>query len=267
MANQQNKGFFNQQAQNIQPKPGQTGNLHISNVTLHDKPISSPDFVDGTPEWVKPIIQNASTKHNIPTMLLSALLKQESNFNPQAKSPVGAMGIAQFMPETAKGMGVNPNDPESAINGAAQYLRKSWDKYGDPKLAVGAYNAGGGAIDKYGGLPPYPETQNYVKNIFSMASLPHQSANGPYLDTMNQIKKQNTPQVMGTSTGMQSSAPKQNPFPNIQSPIPYSDIVTPTSSPIDLAVQKIRRAKPNLSLSDGQLKDLYGKYGDQILPR
>lgn len=151
--------------------------------------VSSPGFVEGTPDWLKPLIQKASALHNIPTALLSALLKQESGFNPKAVSPVGAQGIAQFMPATARGMGINPLDPEQAVTGAAKYLRQSWDKFGKPELALAAYNAGGGAVSQYGGIPPYKETQNYVKNIMSMAGTPHQSVYGAQQDLMDQMQK------------------------------------------------------------------------------
>jgi hypothetical protein len=162
----------------------------VFNTQAPSEAVSTPGFVMGTPDWVKSTIQKASDKYQIPTMLLSALLKQESGFNPTANSPAGAQGIAQFMPGTAKGMGVNPMDPESAIMGAAQYLRRSWDKFGKPELALAAYNAGGGAVNQYGGIPPYKETQNYVKNIMAMAGELHQSANGPILQTVNELKKQ-----------------------------------------------------------------------------
>lgn len=166
-------------------------------------PASSPGFVKGTPTWVQPYITKASQKNNIPTMMLSALLKQESGFNPNARSPVGATGIAQFMPGTAKGMGVNPLDPESSINGAAQYLRNSWDKFGKPELALAAYNAGGGAVQQYGGIPPYKETQNYVKNVMAMAGEPHESANGPLLSVLNDAKQATTlPQQIGSVLSM-----------------------------------------------------------------
>ncbi len=248
------------------------------NADAHPDAVSSPGFVNGTPDWVKPIIQKASEKHNIPPMLLSALLKQESGFNPKAGSSAGAQGIAQFMPATAKGLGVDPYDPDSAINGAAQYLRRSWDKFGKPELALAAYNAGGAAVNQYGGIPPYKETQNYVKNIMAMAGELHQSANGPYLETMNQLKK-NAPQVLGSSTG---PTPTINPlaqkYPGITSPIPQSDVVGQFTAPIpqnqvlpyqpsaaDTAIARIRRAKPKLNLSDQQLKALYAKYGERLL--
>lgn len=153
--------------------------------------ISTPAFVPGTPTWVQDIIAKAADKHGVPSMLLSALLKQESGFNINAQSPVGALGIAQFMPGTAKGRGVDPLDPVSAINGAAKYLSEGLQKYGgDAKKALAAYNAGFGAVDKWGGIPPYAETQRYVKNILAMAGEPHDSANGPVLDIIAQAKKQ-----------------------------------------------------------------------------
>ena len=157
---------------------------------MADNPVSSPTFVNGVPDWVRPIIEKASAKYNIPTMLLSSLLKQESGFNPQARSPVGAMGIAQFMPATAKSFGIDPWDPEQAIEAAAKYLRTEWDYFGKPELALAAYNAGRGAVKQYGNkIPPYKETQNYIKNIMAMGGEPHASANQPLLQYMNEAKK------------------------------------------------------------------------------
>lgn len=123
------------------------------------------NYVPNTPEWVRPIIDRASQASGVPSLLLSALLKQESGFNPKAVSSAGAQGIAQFMPGTSQGMGVDPWDPESAIMGAARYLSNNYNQFGDWKLALAAYNAGPGNVRKYGGIPPFKETQNYVKNI------------------------------------------------------------------------------------------------------
>lgn len=226
----------------------------VFNTDAHPDAVSTPGYVQGTPDWVKPIIQKAAEKHNIPTMLLSALLKQESGFNPNAGSSAGAQGIAQFMPATAKGMGVDPFDPESAIMGAAQYLRRSWDKFGKPELALAAYNAGGGAVNQYGGIPPYKETQNYVKNIMAMIGELHQSANGPYLETLNEIKK-NKPDVLGSST-------KQSPV--LMQPLP-SGVDSPIPAPVDIAISRIRKAKPNIRLTDQQIRELYDKYGERLL--
>jgi soluble lytic murein transglycosylase-like protein len=81
-------------------------------------------------------------------------------------SSSGAIGLMQFMPDTAKGLGIDPTDPNQSIDGAAQYLSSLYKQFGDWKLAVAAYNAGEGNVRKYGGIPPFQETQNYVKKIF-----------------------------------------------------------------------------------------------------
>lgn len=175
----------------------------------NDLAMSSPQFTFGTPEWVKPQVQKMAEKYNLPTALLSSVLKQESGFNPNAASPAGAQGIAQIMPETAKALGINPWDPIQAIEGAAKYLRQQWDKFGKPELALAAYNAGPGAVQQYGGIPPYKETQRYVKNIMAMAGEPHESYNGPTLDVISQAKKQSQPQVQPNA--QMQSMPAFNP--------------------------------------------------------
>lgn len=190
-------------------------------------PISSPQFVNSTPDWVKPIIQKASQTYNIPTIILSALLKQESGFSPSAVSPVGAVGIAQFMPATAKAMGVNPNDPTSAIMGAARYLNNSYQKYGKMDLALAAYNAGDGAVSMYGNkIPPYKETQNYVKSIMALAGEPHASYNQPNLEMVKQASKQsNPPGIKYTSPTKEVSylpVPPQATSPNYPQSVPSS---------------------------------------------
>lgn len=130
----------------------------------------------GVPEYVPPeyraLIANSAKQYGVPVDLLSAMLQQESGFAEDVirgtrTSSAGAQGIAQFMPETAKGMGVNPLDPNSAVPGAAKYLRDNYDQFGSWELALAAYNAGGGAVSQYGGIPPFPETQNYVATIMA----------------------------------------------------------------------------------------------------
>lgn len=127
---------------------------------------SVPDYV---PSEYAGLITKASRKSKVPAPLLSALLQQESGFQAHIGSPAGAQGIAQFMPATAASRGVDANDPKSAIPGAAELLRENKDQFGSWGKALAAYNAGGGAVSEYGGIPPYPETQNYVKTIKSNA--------------------------------------------------------------------------------------------------
>lgn len=105
----------------------------------------------------------------IPVNLFHALISHESGWNPNARSPVGAIGFGQLMPGTARGLGVDPNDPRQNLVGAARYLKRQLDAFGSPQLALAAYNAGPGAVQKYGGIPPYAETQRYVRNVMRTA--------------------------------------------------------------------------------------------------
>lgn len=111
------------------------------------------------------LFTTAGAKHGVPAALLAAVAKTESGFNPSAVSSAGAQGLMQFMPATAQGMGVNPLDPASAVDGAARYLSSHLREFGSIEKALAAYNAGPGTVRKYGGVPPYPETQNYVTKV------------------------------------------------------------------------------------------------------
>lgn len=128
-------------------------------------PVSNPDNSPKTE--LDGIIKKYSKENNIDETLVKAVIKAESGFNPQAKSPVGALGLMQLMPSTAKGLGVdNPLDPEQNIAGGTKYLKNLVTKFGGRvDLALAAYNAGPNAVNKYGGIPPYNETQNYVKRV------------------------------------------------------------------------------------------------------
>jgi len=116
-------------------------------------------------------IDAAAKKYNVDPALLRGLIRQESNFNPNAGSPAGARGLTQLMPGTAAALGVDPSVPAQAIEGGAKYLRQQLDKFGgDPAKALAAYNAGPGAVQRYGGVPPYAETQAYVQKVQAFAA-------------------------------------------------------------------------------------------------
>jgi peptidoglycan DL-endopeptidase CwlO len=107
----------------------------------------------------------AGAKHGVSPTLLASMAKTESNFNPRAGSPAGAQGLMQFMPATARSYGIDPWDPAQAIDGAARYMKSSLQQFGSLDKAIASYNAGGGAVQKHNGVPPYPETQNYVRLV------------------------------------------------------------------------------------------------------
>lgn len=109
----------------------------------------------------------AARRSGVPEDLFLRLVQQESAWNPRAKSHAGAMGLAQLMPGTARILGVtNPWDPYQNLDGGARYLREQYETFGSWRLALAAYNAGPGAVQRHGGVPPFRETRNYVRVIW-----------------------------------------------------------------------------------------------------
>ncbi|MGY1606459.1 transglycosylase SLT domain-containing protein [Geodermatophilus sp. SYSU D00700] len=115
------------------------------------------------------LFATAGARHGVDPALLAAVAQVESGFDSAAVSPAGATGLMQFMPATAAGLGVDASDPASAVDGAARYLRRLTDRFGSTELALAAYNAGPGAVARAGGVPPYAETQSYVRKVTSAA--------------------------------------------------------------------------------------------------
>jgi len=110
--------------------------------------------------------KDAAARYGVPTELFLRLVQQESGWKPAARSHKGAIGLAQLMPGTARRLGVDPHDPYENLEGGARYLAQQYRRFGSWRLALAAYNAGPDAVQKYGGMPPYRETKNYVKAIW-----------------------------------------------------------------------------------------------------
>jgi soluble lytic murein transglycosylase-like protein len=121
------------------------------------------------PAELAPVIAEAAEKSGLSQALISAVISAESGFRPDAVSPAGARGLMQLMPGTARALGVaDPFDPQQNVLGGARYLEQQLRQFGSIEKALAAYNAGPGAVQRYGGIPPYPETQNYVRRVLSM---------------------------------------------------------------------------------------------------
>jgi soluble lytic murein transglycosylase-like protein len=135
------------------------------------------------PQTPKEMAAQAAQKYLLPDSFVQSVMKAESGFQPDAVSPKGAVGLMQLMPETARELGVDPRDPHQNANGGAQYLRELLARYeSDPDqvlLALAAYNAGPGAVDRYHGVPPYRETREYILRVLKNWNQPPSATANP----------------------------------------------------------------------------------------
>ncbi|MFZ5648269.1 MAG: lytic transglycosylase domain-containing protein [Bacillota bacterium] len=130
------------------------------------KPGGGRNYKKVNSSGIESLAERTAAKHGLDPALLMAVIKVESDFNPLAVSSAGATGLMQLMPETAASLGVkNPYDPLENLEGGARYLKSLMDRFGDVNLALAAYNAGPGAVEEYGGVPPYSETIYYLEKI------------------------------------------------------------------------------------------------------
>lgn len=171
-----------------------------------DEPFS--EYLKTEEKTLKDIFEEASAAYNVPFSLLTAVGMQESTFRADAVSKAGAQGIMQLMPKTAAGLGVTDSfDPEQNIMGGAKYLRELLDRYdGNVSFALAAYNAGGNNVDKYGGIPPFQETQNYVEKVLGYMNT------GVTLPDGTVTKGESASEILGRSSGGSDSDAESGDF-------------------------------------------------------
>ena len=152
------------------------GVTHYTNRPLGDQRFQRVRFRDDRRVWrpapvaseYDTLIDETARVYRLPPALVKAVIAAESAFDPEAVSRKGAQGLMQLMPQTAAELGVDdPLEPESNVRGGAGYLRAMIDRYGDLSRALAAYNAGPTAVDRYGGVPPYQETRDYVDRVLT----------------------------------------------------------------------------------------------------
>lgn len=127
------------------------------------------NFPDADRKDVLRVIRTVSGRHGMDHHLIQAVVQVESNYDPKAVSSKGAQGAMQIMPGTGRDLGVNrPFDLEENIDAGVRYLKMQWQRFGDVRLALAAYNAGPAQVERYGGVPPFRETQDYVRKVLSL---------------------------------------------------------------------------------------------------
>jgi hypothetical protein len=194
-----------------------------------------------------------AAEEGVPADLFLKLVNQESRFRPDALSPKGAMGLAQLMPGTAKDLGVDPSDPVQNLRGGARYLRQQLNTFGDPALALAAYNAGPGAVRKYGGIPPFRETQNYVSTILG-GSAPAPSARVSTQGGQQMAMMEQRPAGLLDALGIQ----RRDPNAQGETALPFyqRESFGNTLENLQLGLNRMTlRPDPNLAASIGQQRE------------